>query len=103
MSDLERCQAMMLDHLYGLLEPEQVAEMDAFFATAEGEPLRRQDAVDQHGERRECDQRDVERRPHLHGKGEPVRGERHREGEHEAPEPRIGRGARVGDHEESED
>ncbi len=42
MSDLERCQAMMLDHLYGLLEPEQVAEMEAFLATAGGEPLRRQ-------------------------------------------------------------
>jgi alpha-2-macroglobulin-like protein len=42
MSDLERCQAMMLDHLYGLLEPEQVAEMDAFLGSAEGEPLRRQ-------------------------------------------------------------
>jgi len=48
-------------------------------------------------------QRDVERRPHLHGEGEPVRNERHREGEDEAPEPRIGRRARIGNHEEREE
>jgi len=32
-----------------------------------------------------------------------VRHERHREGEDEAPEPRVGRGARIGNHEEGED
>lgn len=43
MSDLERYQNMMLDRVYGLLEPEQAAELDAFLASGpEGDALRLQ-------------------------------------------------------------
>jgi hypothetical protein len=43
MSDFERYQEMMLDWIYGLLDAQQTAELEAFLATApEGEPLRRQ-------------------------------------------------------------
>jgi hypothetical protein len=43
MSDFERYQTMMLDHLYGLLEPERVVELEVFLATTpEGETLRQQ-------------------------------------------------------------
>ena len=70
---------------------------------APGESFCRQDLVDQEDERGERDQRDVERRPHLHEERHVVCSERHRGREHEAAEPRVGRGARIGDHEERED
>jgi hypothetical protein len=40
MSANDRYDALMLDHLYGLLEPAQAAELEAFLATPEGAPLR---------------------------------------------------------------
>ena len=43
MSDFERHQAMMLDSAYGLLAPEQAAELEHFLSTSpEGETLRHQ-------------------------------------------------------------
>jgi hypothetical protein len=43
MSDHERYEAMMLDHVYGLLEPEQVIELNVYLSTTSaGESLRQQ-------------------------------------------------------------
>src|SRR5215470_1731362 len=67
------------------------------------EPLRRKDSVDEEGKRRQGDQCNVECRSHLHEESEIVSEQSDREREHEAAEPRVGRGARIGDHEEGED
>src|SRR5687768_13543698 len=40
MSDRDRFQALMLEHLYGLLDADEVRELDAYLATPEGAGLR---------------------------------------------------------------
>ena len=40
MSNSERYEALMLEHLYGLLEPDEARELQAYLATAEGADLR---------------------------------------------------------------
>src|SRR6266508_3438680 len=41
MFDRERCEALMLDYVYGLLEPAEVAELEAYLSThPDGEALR---------------------------------------------------------------
>src|SRR5437588_681342 len=67
------------------------------------EAFGREDFVEQEDERREQDQRHIERRPHLHEECQVVRAKRDRGREDEAAGPRVGRGARVRDHEERED
>ena len=42
MSERERFQVMMLDHLYGLLEPSEAQELEAYLNSPEGENLRQQ-------------------------------------------------------------
>src|SRR5215470_14787290 len=67
------------------------------------EPRGGKDPVEQEDAGRQRDQRDVERRPHLHEEREPVREAGNRQREDEAAEARVGRRARVRDHEEGED
>jgi hypothetical protein len=67
------------------------------------EPFRWENTIDEKNERRERDERDVQRRSHLHGKREIVTEQRYGDGEHEAAQPRIRRRARIRDHEEGED
>ena len=40
MSDRDRFQALMLEHLYGLLDADEVRELEAYLATTEGAELR---------------------------------------------------------------
>src|SRR5439155_25166109 len=42
MSDRDRFQALMLEHLYGLLDADEARELEAFLATPEGADLRAQ-------------------------------------------------------------
>src|SRR5438128_708969 len=70
---------------------------------APGESPGRQDAVNEKGEWGDRDQRDVKRWPHLHEEREIVAQDRNRGREQETAEPRVGRGARIGDHEECKD
>ncbi len=59
--------------------------------------------VEQDCHRRQRDQREIERRPHLDVEREVVRERGDREREHEAAQRRIRAGARIGDHEKGED
>jgi hypothetical protein len=40
MSDLDRYRTLMLEHLYGLLDPEEERELEAYLATSDGAALR---------------------------------------------------------------
>ena len=42
MSDRDRFQALLLEHLYGLLEGDEARELEAHLATPEGAELRTQ-------------------------------------------------------------
>src|SRR5215470_11840 len=71
--------------------------------TAPNEPFGGNDSVDQESEGRERDQRDIECRPHLHEECEVMSEDCDRERKDETADPRVGRGARIGYHEERED
>src|SRR5262245_30923556 len=40
MSESDRYEALMLEHLYGLLEPDEARELQAYLATSDGADLR---------------------------------------------------------------
>ena len=40
MSDFDRYEALMLEHLYGLLEADEARELQAYLATPKGTELR---------------------------------------------------------------